>query len=340
MWPLAAIALLTLPAAWLLAHRLSRPTEPRWTEADLPPVGPREGNGWQRVAVAHAAAADQRTLDELLDVDRTLEERVGSFERGAGTLAMDAREHARDVDAAVDAYALPRFADGCVIAIDVSCPSIEIMKAQRLASLRAFALAAEGEWAASLALARALVDAHVDFLQSARSTMSVVVGGMTLERSLIATETLVRLARDAGVDDAVWDESRRGVLRALDRYDRSPLDPGRAVIAEYVFERTALDTVASAGDAPSPWLVDLGATSAWLDARDTELYAYAEGRRATAPHVADPTGGLAWWAYNPGGKLFLAALTSSLEPVIDQARARRDALAVRVTELRATLSSQ
>ena len=302
-WSAATLALLvvSVPVAWLLVHGLSHPTEPRWTEADLPASPPDADNGWTEIG-SSVSAVDLPALDRLLDPETALEDRLASYDRAAGSLAIEARQHASEIERLRRAYERPRFADGCPLdPTGPGCAWLATLAAERLVVLDAFRQLHDQDARGALATAAMLVRAHVDLAATARSLVATRVAAVCLAHAFVLAEVLTGLADRAGLDRSTWAASGRSIRESATRHVEHPLDPARTVIAEYVWARAALRAFVGTpggprGGRPTSAPRPRGSTSTTSSSTTT--------RRVRArPHQRRPTRPMT----SPGGRTTRAA---------------------------------
>jgi hypothetical protein len=316
MWLVLVLTLVAVPGTWLLLHRLSSPTTPRFTASDLPTPPPDAENGW---VLVHAkpggfAEIEDGALEELFVVDLQTDERVQRYDAGRAAIQRVARERERDIDEVIAALSRGRYADACPLDPNVDCRPLELLPVGELAMLRAWDMATRGDFAGAFGIARLVLARHADLARSARTLLIAATGALLLRRALGLIEALVVLADRADVPDEAWAESREVIATVLLQVRDDGVDPAQAVVADYVSARALLDSVLARGN-QSPWLVDRRATTAWLDDRYEELHAYARGEVTAAPADEDPTGSPLYFLYNPRGKELLAAFGATAGPI-------------------------
>jgi len=339
VWPLLVVILIAPPVGWLLAHRLSSPTKPRWTEADLPTPPPDADNGWitlwRRSSPFHRP--DLEALQNALDGSIERPERVDGVRADAVLLIAEANAQRIAIDDAEAAFSRRRFADACPIAVAADCGELSVLGAQKLVSLRVFALAVAADFPRAFEIAGTMTRALVDYVGSARRFLSAAAGSVALLGAFATVEDLIALARRSNVDAESWSASRSALEAAMGELDAHPPDPARAVIGEYVLARSALASLGSSSPDTSPWLVDQRATTALVDEQYAALHAYASGTTSTPPTIRDPVEEPLWWIYNHDGKILVSLLSVTTASAVARTVDYRDQVIARGRALREEL---
>ncbi|WP_437957281.1 hypothetical protein WME76_39115 [Sorangium sp. So ce119] len=337
---------------WVAAHHVGQAPPPRlFTEADLPPLPPPSDNGWLLVAgptARRAVLSIPPDLKDLLlpDQGQPLLERARA-RREAISAFLQTREAEGALRALEQATAMPRFADGCPLQLEPFCPILPLRTAQMTAALEALRRGTGGDWPGALSLSARLTRAAVDEATSSRSMFSHVVAIADLRLDLELSTALLdgyqqARARDAAPLDPGTLEALRAADAALGKLDLGELSARRAVIAEYITTRRAIEHIGQAATqkmlAQDFWsrpIFDEAATIEAINQRFSKLAAGAADPSLLPFASEAPRSGLFWWTYNPVGKMTLEALSLDWNHQIQQIekeRAHLDAARTRARE--------
>lgn len=297
---LAAAALALLPITWVLAHVLSEPGPPMWTEADLPAPPPPGENGWTLVANERFGSVRTHRLREMLDRDRSLAERAHVLEADSDDVAIEARTRRDEVTRARRLLERPRFVIDCPRSITASCDELQAMLAADLILVDAVDHADHGRWDAATREVGELAARALDGLRESDALIEAGVMAVALERALGLGEVLLESAPEPPPPEATARLAE--VARAL--RDEGAPRPTTAVRGEYVTMRDGFDLLER--EAGSSWTLAGGATTERLDAHFEALERYAAGDGPAPPPLER---GPLWWAYNPAGDLLLETVT-------------------------------
>jgi hypothetical protein len=298
-WVLAGLVVLAL--IWAGAQlALKRPAPaPLFTDADLPALPRPDENGWvvltNEMRSSRNPERPDKDVTEICDAKTTLHDRWARAEARAQKLSDVAHDAAtKRWLALIDkASAYPRFADGCVFEIEQNCSRpLQMLAIHQMQEAVVLHDAMGSRWDEAFARIGRMMRVDVDFLPSARSTVSQAVAKAHVHRSIRLVDTLLEGAslekpQGRGPDAALLAALAREVEPMLAKIREEDLAPIRAVIAEYLFFTYSLEHLT---DSPE-WqftkdntiLYDPGHTMEMLNARFEKWAAYAR-----ADGVGDP----------------------------------------------------
>lgn len=281
--------------------------EPRWTEADLPPV-PHD-NGWL-AAVATGPlrptrCPDRRRGSQQARLDHEADVAVDSVLRGERTpaealvdldvVASDAKMYRA---ACREAFAQPRFVDAC--RPGDSCRLFAIHHCHRAMLHEAVLAMAQDDAQQAVDLTADMLRARREHLATARSLVSHLIaagnaGDLFALSALVAEEV----------------PSSTGRLAALVRaYPGELPPPSYARVGEYLATARLIEDAAKGEWGPlASFFLDPGETLSMLDERS----------RADAPRPSDEIG---WWVDNGVGDALIDMTLHHSEPDLD-ARAQK-----------------
>lgn len=314
---------------WAGAQVLLRRPQPEllFTYADLPKVPPPEENGWDVLRLEiHTIGEPQRPdkdITEICDGKATFTDRWPRAESRASKISALAQdETTKQWLALVDkAAARPRFADGCPIGFEPDCPRpLHMLALHQMQEAVVLHDALSQRWDDALKRAATMLRVDIDFLPSARSTLTQAVARAHLHRSLKLAELLLDGAASEkqngrGPDAARLAQFARDVDPLFKKIYEEDMAPLRVVIAEYLFSVYAIqnlkDSPQGKHSRSSTIFYDPGHALEMLNERFERYAAYARSGGAGKPPEF-PRSRL-WFLRNPGGHLVLEATRGALE---------------------------
>nr|MDQ3033561.1 hypothetical protein [Myxococcota bacterium] len=315
-WQRALVPILLVPIAalglWSVAahlHREEIPPAPFEEARDLPPLPAPADNGWTVLTRAPEGAFDDDppTLDLLRGSDGPPDLRALAALHDQ-LAAWSPPDEAR---AAIDAaLARPRFAIACPLELEVQCPTLELLRAHRIAAALALRDAQAGWHQEALERAERLLRLDRDALETSRTIIAAMVSAAAAREAI---ELTALLGAEIGAQDA--DAITDGVAAQLDATELAlvSLEPQRwslepALIGEAILLRRGLAVVA-ADDAS--WAMDRGRIARAFDDYFASAIAYARDV-AHAPPPERPTPDATWRFFDPLGTAALDALAIEL----------------------------
>lgn len=339
----ATLALLACAFLWVVT-RASRPPDRvawLWTESDLP-VAPRpEDNGF-------ASLIAQETRLGKLDIPASLSgfnsPMTGGSEASKWYGLEQIRNQANDYLGAKktlvwlpgfeESLEFPRFADGCGLRVEDTCPVYLVVRMHRTIELRAAMLGLAGDWGGALEWNRKLVRADVDFVSTARMLAAHMVGMITSRRAVELAALLVDRLKAEGQCPSSH-ESLSALQTSLSGWKRQDLHMQRAVRAEYISEHALLET-AESGPAAG-WRGKLFYDRADTLRRFNELFkgwdAFAASPATASPPPAPKMAKWTDFLSNAVGKNVLEMLAIDLENGIRKFDKDRESLLLRRDEV-------
>jgi hypothetical protein len=326
-WMLAGIVVIALIWAGAQIGLRRPPPTLLFTYADLPKVPPPDENGWDVLRTEiHTVAEPKRPdkeITEICDAKATFTDRWVRAERRAekmSTIAQD--EETTKWLALVDkAAALPRFADACPISLEPDCPRpLHMLALHQIQEAVVLHDAMSQHWDDALKRATTMLRVDIEFLPSARATLTQAIARSHVNRSLKLVDVLLdgaasEQAGGRGPDAARLAQFARDVDPLLKKIHEEDLAPLRAVIAEYLFSVYVIDHIKDSPQAKysrtSTIFYDPAHALQMLNERFEEYAAYARSGGVGKP--PDFPKNRLWFLRNPGGHLVLEATRGTLE---------------------------
>lgn len=339
---------------WAAAQILLRRPRPvlLFTEADFPKLPGAGENGWELLRTEMRATRGPQRLDkeiaEICDAKATFQDRwarAKAREQKLSDIAQDEKTKTWLV-VADKAAAKSKFVDACPISLDADCPSaLQLLALHQIQEAVVMHDALGDRWEEAFVRAVTMMRMDIEYLPSARSTLSQAIARAQPHRSMKLVEVLLEGAglekqQNRAPEPARLVKFARDVDTLLKNIKEEDVAPMRAVIAEYLFSVYAIEhlTDSSQGGSSkgSTLFYDPGQTLEMLNERFEQYIVFA--RNGTAVEAPKFSSSRLWFLRNPAGHLAIEALRGPLEnhiPTILKDRALlmgdRDALHQRLT---------
>ncbi len=321
--------LVVLALIWATAQVLLRRPNPAllFTEADLPKMPAAHENGWEVLRIEMHATRDPQRPDkeiaEICDGKATFEDRWARAEARAQKLSDVAHdEQTKKWIAVADTAAeRPKFADACSISFNPDCPSpLQLLALHQLQEAVVLFDAMGSRWEGAFARTAKMMRADIDYLPSARSTLSQAIARAQPHRTMKLVEVLLDGAaqekkQNRGPETARLAQFARDIDALLKNVHEEDLSPQRAIVAEYLFSAFTIEHLT---DSPqgrpakgTSIFYDPGHTLEMLNERFEQYIVFARnGNAGEAPNFLRSR---LWFLRNPLGHLALDGLRFPLE---------------------------
>jgi hypothetical protein len=353
-WVLAGLVVVML--IWAAAQVLLRRPYPAllFTEADLPKLPRADENGWEVLRTEMRGIRDPQRPDkeiaEICDGKATFQDRWARAEARAQKLSDVAHDEKTKKWLAVadKAMAHPKFADACLISFEPDCPSaLQLLALHQIQEAVVLHDAMGSRWEDAFVRVSKMMRVDIEYLASARSTLSQAIARAQPHRSMKLVEVLLDGAaqekkQNRGPEAVRLAQFARDIDTLLKNIHEEDMAPRRAVVAEYLFSVYAIEHITDSSKGGfskgSTIFYDPGHTLEMLNERFERYVVFASnGNAGEAPKFSRNR---LWILRNPAGHLAIEALRGPLEnhiPAIIKDRGMlmqdREALHQRLTAL-------
>lgn len=252
-WMLAGLFVLVV--VWSVAQVALRRPRPAllFTEADFPKIPAAEENGWDvlknEIRSIGEPQRPEKEVTELCDAKSTVDDRWSRVEARAQKLSDIADDDTtkRWLTLVDKVAARPRFADACPITIEPDCPRpIQLLALHQMQEAVVLQNALVQRWDDAFVRATKMLRVDIEFLPSARSTLSQAVARAHVHRSVKLVGVLLDGAaeenkQNRGPEAARVTQFAREVSLLLQKVRDEDMAPIRAVIAEYLFSAYVIE---------------------------------------------------------------------------------------------------